>query len=270
VRAEPTAASTEADSGQRDACVGAFEQSQILRKAGRLKSSLAHLTVCQESCPAEVKARCDEWAREVKAAMPTFRPRARDADAQPLAEVAVHLDGILVTRRLSGQRVEADPGAHRITFVARDGATREISLVLRERQKDVPVDVAFMHLRAPPSEDRTAVADKTPPTGAIVLAGVGAAALLAAGTLTVMGHLERAELEDCKDTGCDDDAVDSVATKWYAAGVCAGVGVLAISAAGVWWATSRGTSEQERSTSALSLRLDVSTGGAGFGIGGAF
>lgn len=272
VRSEPATSSDEASSGKRDACAGAFEQSQILRRQGRLQSTRAHLAVCQESCPASVKARCDEWARELESAMPSFRPEAHDRAGKPLSNVWLRLDGRVLARELQGQAFEADPGTHRITFVAHDGSEKQMSIALREGQKQVPIVATFSHLQAPPPAQRQPSEDRAPPTGALVLGGVGAVALLAAGTLTLIGHLERAELEDCKDVGCEDEDVDAVASKWYAAGVLAGVGVLALSGAGVWWAVSGEPSAERDRSAARPVRLGVRVfaRGAGLGIGGAF
>jgi hypothetical protein len=225
---EPTAMT-----GQRDACAGAFEQAQVTQRASQFRAALAYLAVCQQACPSDLSLQCAAWIVEVRAAMPTIRAEAFDAAGRPLRDVRLGTGSEVLAERLDGSLIALDPGEHLLEFRLADGRARQVRVALARAERAKAVVVRF-HEVAPPAPSKEEVTDaSSAPVGAYVIGSVGGAALIAAGALTLSGHLERSDLEGCK-PDCPEERRGSIERQWYSAAALAGGGALALGGALVW------------------------------------
>lgn len=200
---------------QTQSCLDAFSAAQRHRREGKLIEARSELISCsQASCPEEIVAKCTPWLREVKSAVPSIIPVARDADGRDLVEVRVSIDGTLVTETLDGMPVELDPGPHVVVFETPDHPSLTLNVVVVQAQKNRMV-VARLSPPAPPSPAPPAIPTPSFPEPEAPVAGggvspwawigfgIGAAGII---TGTVTGALALAEADEleeiCNGTVC--------------------------------------------------------------------
>jgi hypothetical protein len=243
----------------RQACIDAYPEGQRLRKQGKLRGARAALLVCaQQECPQAVRQDCGRWLEELAAQMPSIVVEVRDAGGDETADARLSVDGEVVAEHLDGRAVELDPGEHVVGLVHR-GATRETRLLLREGEVRRRVVVSFVPEPTPAGAMAPAVSsDATPvgpgaaspaaarslgprassdrarsdtPISALVLGGVGAAALVASGVLLFDARRLYGRLESTCAPACSPDDVAPLERRQLGAGLTAGVGVVALGAA---------------------------------------
>lgn len=229
-------------------CAAASERAQSRRIEGKLVAARAELLTCAKAeCPAVVRQDCEAWLKEVDQSLPSIVVGARTADGKDVLEARVLLDGALASDALTGKAVPLDPGVHELR-VEHPGDTPVVErVVVREGEKNRLITVVFgapapakrespVPERPPPPPDGVKEANHRPiPAAAYVTAGVGVAALIAAGVFGGLANARYDELEDtCGRTrSCPKDAIDDVKTRAVTADIALGVGVVAIAAAAV-------------------------------------
>jgi hypothetical protein len=230
-------------------CISAHEQSQILRRAGRLRAARAELVVCAHpACPEAASVPCHRWLGEVDASTPSVVVGARDRSGQAVVDVRVECDGTLLVQGLDGRSVPVDPGRHLFRFVASGSAPVEREIVILEGEKNRRLDVAFgggAAAQAPAKAARESATTSGPRGerttnplvyvfGAVGIAGVAAFAVLAGSGLAMESEL--------RDSGCSPncsrDEISDIKTRYLVGDVALGVGVVALGAA-AWFLFSR-------------------------------
>src|ERR1700709_1044923 len=89
-----TLASGHAAAQDKQACVGAYEDAQRLRKDGKLTDARSKLLVCaQDACPAVLRKDCTVWIGEVEQATPTVLLAAKSPIGKDIVDVTVTVDG---------------------------------------------------------------------------------------------------------------------------------------------------------------------------------
>jgi hypothetical protein len=171
--------------------------------------------------------------------MPTLSVSALDRKGRAFQKGDVVVDGAATSTPLGGAPIRVDPGTHRVS-VRIEGKAMTAEITVRSGQAEVPVTVRFADLEVKPAPLPSPAPDEPPPVGFWVFGSIGLAALTAAGALTISGHVERADLESCR-PDCPDERRDSIELQWYTAAGLAGGGVLALTAAGIWYAAASGT-----------------------------
>jgi hypothetical protein len=233
-------------------CGAAFENAQVLRRDARLRDATSELRVCgSNACPPEITERCVGWLAEVEAAIPSVVIAAKDAAGRDTLDVRVLRNGEVLAERLDVRALPIDPGTHKLRFELDGSPAVEISVVLREGQKNERVEVRFRppapaSARAPAPNRRavgrapTAAPDRE--SGSIsplayvgfALGGAGLVLGIAAGAIALE---EYGDLEDkCGGpTGCtlqeidDAEVVAHVSTAGFVvAGVGAAGGLIAL------------------------------------------
>src|SRR5262249_6910200 len=137
------AADEESPESAKLACVHRHEDAQLARRTGKLLAARAALPACsREACPGAVRGDCVEWLEEVNRSVPSVVITARDRGLD-VVDVRVFLDGELVTTRLTGSALEADPGEHHFRFVAARGPVVERTVLMSEGLRNRPIDVEF-------------------------------------------------------------------------------------------------------------------------------
>jgi hypothetical protein len=239
-----------ASAGVAEECASSAEQAQSLREQHRLVAATEKLRLCnREQCPRVVRGFCARWLTEVEAATPSLVVRARDARGRDVVGARVVLDGKVLQESLEGNAVLVDPGAHHVRYEAKGGDVREEDLLVAEGEKNRIVTASFgselkpdgtaeraAALQPSPTPERQTTAEPSRGPGhgvAYVLGGLGLAALGAAGYFEISGWAKYNDLHDgCGRTRtCSASDVDGVRTRFIAAGVFLGVGVVGVGVA---------------------------------------
>jgi hypothetical protein len=153
--------------------------------------------------------------------MPSLSFRARDANGNDVADVAVLVDGAARLDALDGRPMTINPGAHKITF-RRGDLEVEQALVVRSGEKNRLVDVQLgkkevqVILAPPPPPPPVIVPPPAHPfrfpwTSGVLL-GLGVAGFVTTGVLVAVA-------------GSDASDVDAVSAKLTAANIMFGVGI---------------------------------------------
>lgn len=266
-------------------CADAYDASQRLSQAGKLKSALEQLIVCaQTTCPRFLSQECTATFERVKLNLPTVTLVATDAQGSPLVDVIVTVDGQRVTEHIEGLATPVDPGLHEFVFEHAGDPPVTVKVLISEGEKNKPVVAAFGRQPAPtestatapsPPVDSTRPAQKTSsgvPIATYVLGGVGVAALGVGVAFRLIGAADYDALEkDCKTT-CAPSQVDPVKTKYTISTVSLGVGAAALVTAGVFFLVDRASHKAElASRHRLQVQpIYLAGGGAAGMIQGAF
>ena len=135
---------------EKQACVAAADQGQLVRDAGKYAEATIQFTRCAaDECPAIVRAQCGLWLGQVLDAMPTVVFAMTDASAHDLTDVRVLEDGKVLANALDGRPVRLDPGAHEIRFEAAGHDPVVASVVLRAGDKNRTVTAVAREPMAP-------------------------------------------------------------------------------------------------------------------------
>ena len=224
-----------ARAGEKLACVEAYEQGQILRKAHDLKGARAELLACsRDSCPAVLVKDCAPWLAEVERDMPSVVLEVRDAGGATLEAGKVLIDDELVARRLDGTAIELNPGTHRIAVETPGGRPVRELVTVAEGEKEHRVRVT---VPLSPTQSEETPAPPPPaasfPVAAIALTGVGAVGVTGFAVFGVFGNNRKADLDaaGCKPR-CSASAVSIIKRDYVIADVslAVGAGSLAVAA----------------------------------------
>lgn len=233
----PAAASAE----PKDACIAAYEQTQTLRKDGKLVSARAQAEICaRESCPALLTKDCARWIHELDGSTPSVVFEARSDGGAVLTDVRVSVDGAVIASHLDGKPVAIDPGKHVFRFEA-DGATASETVLVREGEKNRRVRTT---LAARAEEPAPADAHRIPP-GVWIFGGASLVALGVSAGFAIDGLAKKGSLDDCK-PGCAPEGVDAMSASFTVADVALGAGIMAAAAAAYLFFTRPASTGQPR------------------------
>ena len=213
-----------------EACAAASEAGQLLRMQARLKDARAQFMTCvKDECPGVVKKDCARFLADLDEAQPSIVLGARD-QAGDLVDVRVSFDDVRVTTRLDGKALTVDPGEHRLRFEADGHVPAELTVVIRigERNRLVSVVLPVAAAATPPAPPPPP-RDRRSPAFALVMGGVGVAAL---GTFAAFGLAARNDVQRLRDhcgTHCTDDEVSPARRKALIADVSLGVALVSLS-----------------------------------------
>jgi hypothetical protein len=231
----------------KDACVKSFEEGQVLRRRSKLVDARAAFGVCaQAECPGVVSAKCSEWLTEVERTMPTVVLGAR-LDGADTVDVQVSIDGAVVTSRLDGTARAVDPGEHRVRFKHPSAPAVELTVVLREGDKNRLVSADLRRpspaaLAPPPTKEPERSQAEHPASGVPLPTWIfGAVGVVALGSFAYFGLNALDQSSTLRETcapSCDPSDVSAIKTKNVISGLSLGVGLLSLGAAVYWLLTS--------------------------------
>jgi hypothetical protein len=270
------AATTHAD--DKTACLDAHAESQLDRKAGRLRQARAALQICSRPvCPKLVIKDCTPWLSEVVDEQPSVVVSARDEAGQDTLDVRVRIDGGLVAERLDGNPIDIDPGEHVVRVELRDGTAIETHVILHAGEKSRALSFDFAPSPAPtvaspsrptpPSspappasrpDGATAPSRPRVPLGVWVLGGVAVAAGASFAAFGLLGRSRQSDLESTCMPHCSSDAVAVVFRDNLVADLSLGVSILAVGAA-TWIAL---TTSRPPAASRVTVGAEPRAGGA--------
>ncbi len=177
----------------REECIDAHGRGQDLREHGALSEARRTFLACaQSTCPTLVQQDCARFAQEVESLVPSVSFAARDGASVDLPDTAVYVDGVLVAERLGdGRAYDVDPGKHSVRFV-HAGRAVALDVIVNEGERGRALVATFE--MAPPPAPPPRVHEPDPPEVSakrspwpLVVAGTGAAALIAGGLLLYVG-----------------------------------------------------------------------------------
>jgi len=219
-----------ADDAAKARCEASYEAAQRFKREEHLSAAKSQLEICTANCPPALASDCARWLSDVNLLMPTVRLSAKDDAGAPLPDARVSLDGQLLDVRA----LSVEPGAHVFRFERAGHAPAEVRAQIHAGERDVPIEAILV-----PAPEKRAPPPAAPPrashTASYAVGGIGAAALVAAGALTLKGHLDRSALRSRCYPYCSEDDVQPIRTEWITAAVLAGVGAVAIGVAVVLW-----------------------------------
>lgn len=130
-------ATASADAPTKKQCLDADDASQPLRRDGKFAAAREQLRVCGDpACPALVRNDCTRMMADLERAQPTVVFDVRDEAGNDLTDVKVTVDGALLTDKLTGTALQADPGQHVFAFEVAGKPPASRTLVLHEGEKD--------------------------------------------------------------------------------------------------------------------------------------
>jgi hypothetical protein len=214
-------------------CLAAHEDGQVARRGGRFDRAREDFAVCQRDvCPAVLRARCADYARELEAVQPSIVVMARDAQGAAVGEARVTLDGappVGVAALALGRRL--NPGVHTLRVEAPGFFPADKTITLPEGVKNMQVIVSLESPKsaAPPARAEivsTPKPIKSSSKGAAWGFAIGSGvSLLAAGALSGVGWGIHTSLNSSCGNMCMDSQVEPLRVLWPASFAALGVGV---------------------------------------------
>ncbi len=252
-------------------CVDAYTQAQILRSKDKLVLAKKQLDVCtQPSCSDTLRKDCTAWLAEVHQNLPFLSVDVVDEKGHAVGTAHVSVDGNTVT---AGQALEMDPGSHEIQADAPGmiAATQSIDLGKGEKRR------ATLTLKPQPSAELPPpVVHKPVPVAGIVFASVGA---VGAGFFIGFGLAGKSKLATLDANGCKPNCspsdIDTIKTDYVIADIGLGVGIASLATATVLFilaATSSSPKQEAKGAwSSLAITGSPLPGGGGVvGLGGSY
>jgi hypothetical protein len=146
----------------KETCNAAYDQTQTLRRDGKLQAALVEALVCMRDVCAEfVRADCAKWLGELEAVQPTVVFQVQDTHGRGTTAVRVSLDGQPWLSELDGKSRPIDPGQHTIRFEI-DGSSpidQQVDIVEGDKAKKI----AFSFAPAPARPTDEVVSAKPAP-----------------------------------------------------------------------------------------------------------
>lgn len=214
---------------QKDACITAYEQTQTLRKDGKLVEAKAQAAVCaREACPAILSKDCSKWLVDIEATTPSIVLEVRTAAGVERTDVKVTIDGAPLAERLDGKSIPIDPGAHTLRFEPDGGATFEKAIVAHEGDKHRRVKVTIPEEASPAASTAT----RPIPVGVWLFGAASVVALGTSAAFAIDGLSRKSTLDDCKPR-CAPSDVDAMSARFTVADVALGAGI-GLGAAALW------------------------------------
>jgi hypothetical protein len=211
-------------------CIAAHEDGQVARRTGQFDRAREDFSKCQrDACPAVLRSRCAEFAREVEAAQPSIVVMVRDAQGADAAGAQVSVDGApAVSAATLAMGLRLNPGAHVLHVEAAGFLPTDKNLTLPEGVKDMqavvslerPKSAALQPVAEPPSSSQG-----TPRTAAWAFAIGSGVSLVTAGVLTGVGWGVHSNLESSCAPGCTDSQAEPLRVIWPMSFVALGVGL---------------------------------------------
>jgi hypothetical protein len=268
-----------ADKQLRDRCVQAHAEAQQRRMHGSLLAAREELLVCgRNDCPTPVMNDCAGWLNEVEASLSSIVFAVSDQAGHDIVDASVRADGKLLSERSDGRALTLDPGTYTFALTAPRRATVEITLSVRQSEKNRIVRVELPQPPPPvaaeapttsdvhtmPAQPVPAMAEPHPvPVVSYILAGttlVGVGAFVYFG---LSGNALHRQWQHC--TNDCDDVRRTGKRDYVLADIALGVAIVSLPAAIITYVVAR--PERDGAEHAQTARHDVTPlwwpGGAG-------
>ncbi len=241
-------------------CLRAYEAAQRNRKAAKFRQARQDALSClQPACPEVLRADCADWLEAIEKSTPTVVFLVRSSGRE-LSGVRVAVDGEAIDDAVSGAALPVDPGQRRFRFDHDDHPSVELSVLIREGEKNRSIAVDVPEERGEGVPKARAV-----PTSSIVLGSVGAVGLVGFGYFGVKGLHGRGQLDECRGR-CQSSEVDAVRADFLRADLSLGLAALAFGAAAYFYFSADDTKESGKLRIGATARSGGGTAFAAFGF----
>ena len=225
-----------ADADEKEQCINASDQGQQLRDDGKYRLARdAFLRCSRSTCPAIVSHNCAQWLIDVDGRSPTIVIAAKDENGNDLVDVKVTSDGTELAAKLNGMPLPIDPGEHAMHYETAGFPPIDDHVVIRTGEKNRVLKVRFALEKL--AEQPAPAAPTTPPApepsrgvplATWVFGGVAVAAFASEAYFGITGVSQyNGDTGDGKCAPhCGQSEVSSVQTKFLAADVSLGVGLV--------------------------------------------
>ncbi|MGD0676103.1 MAG: hypothetical protein ABSC94_11825, partial [Polyangiaceae bacterium] len=218
------------------ACVAAYDDAQGYRKDGDLLKARKALETCAAAtCPGIIQSDCTTWLSQVVDSIPSIILEAKVGEDN-VFDVSVWMDGARIATKLDGKPIEINPGLHVFVFERQGAPPIEKKAIVAHTKSDLisatwssapapirPTGTAHLTGPAPAASD-----SPRPVTWPVyVLGAITVVSFATFAVLGVSGNATKHDLESSCAPHCTDSQVGPVRTRFIAADVAAGVGVLA-------------------------------------------
>ena len=226
-----------ADADEKEQCINASDQGQQLRDDGKYRLAREAFLRCSRStCPGLVSHNCAQWLIDVDGRSPTVVIDAKDENGNDLVDVKVTSDGTELVAKLNGMPFPIDPGEHALRYETSGYPPIEEHIVIRTGEKNRVLKVRFAQEKAPapppaaptPAPEASE-ASRGIPLPVWIFGGVAVAAFASEAYfgLSGMSQFNGDNSGDGKCAPhCGQAEVSSVQTKFLAADVSLGVGLV--------------------------------------------
>jgi hypothetical protein len=231
-------AETEAAGSDANPCISGFEQSQVYRKGGKLRSARQELLKCaQLQCKPVVRDQCTMWLEEVDTATPSVIIDTT-VNGEDTTDIKIEVDGAPATDWQPGKPLELDPGSHVLKVTVPEFPPSERRIVTREGEKRRVFTFTFGETKGvgailgpqqpglappPPVIMHRPVQPITYVLAGTAVVGVGAFAVLGVLAKNKEDELASDPPEGCKPK-CSDDQVNDLKSRYLMANIALGVG----------------------------------------------
>jgi hypothetical protein len=223
----------------RQACVTAYEETQIAMRRSRLREARAALQTClDEACPSPLRSDCAGWLKEVESRTPSVVVELV-VDGAPAREGKLFVDGQLREGGLDGRAMEVDPGNHAFRVETSSGKEGTADALVREGEKLKVVRITIGSAPQPAPQSAAPIPKEPPPPsittrpvpiGVYAAGAVSALALAGFGVFAISGSGGKSDLDACKPE-CSQERIDDVHADFVRADVFLGVAVVALGVA---------------------------------------
>ncbi len=176
-----------------DTCITASESGKALRKKLDLIAARTAWSECAAStCPDEVSAYCRTRLEDVVKAIPSIVLAAKDGAGHDLVGVTLTIDSSPYDGHPDGSAIELNPGRHTFAFqvAGQEPVTRDFILNEGERDRRETIVIGAAHAQGSGKVSQEApikdAEENSHETLAFVMAGAGAASLIAGGVFGLM------------------------------------------------------------------------------------
>lgn len=251
-----------AQAQDKQQCVAAYESAQEARVAGEIMRARAHLLVCAAaSCPGFIRRDCARWLEPVEDSIASIVVVARGPSGKDLFDVRLHVDGELVSDKLSARAVELDPGRHELRLEYGDEEL-ERTLVVREGEHNQRVEFNFKGDGRRSGGLSNLLDMPRPSLAAYTLGAVGVVGIASFSAFAIRGAQQQRDLEASCKPMCSPAQADEVRTKFIIADISLGAGIAALgTAAYVWLRHGRESKRPTLARVTRGLSLQRSPGG---------
>lgn len=250
--------------GDAASCTAAYESTQRLRKAGKLRAADEQSKVCAaSSCASWIRKDCVAWHDEIVATTPTLSVSAVGPDGCDLVRARLVIDGVVIAEQLDGRATLLDPGTHSVRVVPATGAPVEREVLVAEGQKNRPLVLRLAPEGVvcgappppPPAKQERVVPQEAEGTSPLVylFGGIGLASLGVGGAFEISGLSRQNTLDDCRPR-CESSDVDRMRTTYFVGDLLVGIGVVSLGVATVLYFTGRSSTSSAATTTATALR----------------